>query len=136
MKKIRFSNQTELEIYNISGSDNSLTVEVLNGDSTELETLFSNPDNLSTIQYYVGTELMKGYAGYTQLQEHCKRMDRTISVDYATPDDSTESGFAEEKADISVITLVKPDRMDAIEAQTAQNAADIAYVAMESGVEL
>lgn len=136
MKKIRFSNQTELEIYNISGSDNSLTVEVLNGDSTELEKVFSNPVNLSTIQYYVGTELMKGYAGYTQLQEYCKRMDKTISVDYNTPDSSTESGFAEEKADISVITLVKPDRMDVIEAQTEQNTADIAYVAMESGVDL
>ena len=69
MKKIRFSDNTELEIYNISCSGNTLTVEVLNGNSTELETLFKDSDNLAVIQYYVGTELVKGYAGYTRLNE-------------------------------------------------------------------
>ena len=75
MKKIRFSDNTELEIYNISCSGNTLTVEVLNGKSTDLETLFKDSDNLAVIQYYVGTELVKGYAGYTQLQEYKKRID-------------------------------------------------------------
>ena len=42
MKKIRFTDKTELEIYNISCSGNTLTVEVLNGNSTDLETLFKD----------------------------------------------------------------------------------------------
>ena len=136
MKKIRFSDNTELEIYNISCSGNTLTVEILNGNSSDLETLFKDSDNLAVLQYYVGTELVKGYSGYTQLQEYKKRMDQTISTDYSTPDSSTESGFAEEKADISVITLVKPEKIDVVSDQTEQNAADIAYLAMESGVDL
>lgn len=136
MKKIRFSDNTELEIYNISCSGNTLTVEVLNGNSTDLETLFNDSDNLAVIQYYVGTELVKGYSGYTQLQKYEKRMNQTISTDYSTTDSSTESGFAEEKADISVITLTKPEKIEAVADKTEQNAADIAYLAMESGVDL
>ena len=136
MKKIRFSDNTELEIYNISCSGNTLTVEVLNGNSTDIETLFKDSDNLAVIQYYVGTELMKGYSGYTQLQKYEKRMDQTISTDYSTTDSSTESGFAEEKADISVITIVKPEKIETVADQTEQNAADIAFLAMESGVDL
>ena len=136
MKKIRFSDNTELEIYNISCSGNTLTVEILNGNSTDLETLFKDSDNLAVLQYYVGTELVKGYSGYTQLQKYEKRMNQTISTDYNTPDSSTESGFAEEKADISVITLVKPEKIEAVADKTEQNSADIAYLAMESGVDL
>ena len=136
MKKIRFSDNTELEIYNISCSGNTLTVEVLNGNSTDLETLFKDSDNLAVLQYYVGTELVKGYSGYTQMQKYEKRMNQTISTDYSTPDSSTESGFAEEKADISVITLIKPEKIEAVADKTEQNSADIAYLAMESGVDL
>lgn len=89
-------------------------MEVLNGNSTDLETLFKDSDNLAVLQYYVGTELMKGYSGYTQLQKYEKLMNQTISTDYSTTDSSTESGFAEEKADISVITLVKPEKIEAV----------------------
>ena len=63
-------------------------------------------------------------------------MNQTISTDYNTTDSSTESGFAEEKSDISVITLVKPEKIEAVADQTEQNAADIAFLAMESGVDL
>ena len=136
MKKIRFSDDTELEIYNISNSNNTLTIEVLNGNSTDLETLFSDSDNLSVIKYFVGTDLMKGYAGYTQLSEYKKMINQTISTDYNTTDSTTESGFAEKKADISTITLVKPAKIDSVSDQTEQNTADIAYLAMESGVDL
>lgn len=136
MKKIRLSNDTELEVYSISNSDNTLTINVLNGNSTDLETLFSDSDNLSVIKYFVGTDLMKGYAGYTQLSEYRKMMNQTISTDYNTTDPTTESGFAEEKADISTITLVKPLKIDTVSDQTDQNTADIAYLAMEMGADL
>ena len=136
MKKIRLKNDTELEIYNISNSNNTLTIEVLNGNSTDLEAMFSDSENLSVIKYFVGTDLMKGYAGYTQLSEYKKMMNQTISTDYNTTDSTTESGFAEEKADITTITLVKPAKIDTVSDQTEQNTADIAYLAMESGVDL
>ena len=136
MKKIRFSDNTELEVYDIFCSGNTLSVTVLNGSSAELEELFKNKDNLAVMKYFVGTDLLKGYAGYTELKKYEKQFGQTVSTDYDTPDTSTESGFAEAKADVSVITLAKPEKIETVADQTEQNAADIAYLAMESGVDL
>lgn len=136
MKKIRLNNLTEVEIYDISDTVDRLSISILNADSNAMEELFSNADNTSVIQYYVGTELMKGYAGYTELQGYNKKMNQTISTDYTTTDASTESGFVETKADIFSVTLTKPAQITIITTQVEQNTANIDYVAMETGVEL
>lgn len=136
MKKIRLLDQTELEVYNISDAGNTLSIDMLNVDSSAMEAVFSNSDNLSIIQYFVGSDLIKGYAGYTGLQRYQKNMGQTISIDYATPDSATESGFAEETADIFTVILIKPEKIEAVEALAEQNRADLDYIAMETGVEV
>lgn len=134
MKRIRLTNQTEIEVYNISDTKESLTVSFLNADSNSMEAVFLSAENLAVIQYFVGSDLMKGYAGFTKLQKYEKQMGVTISIDYATPDPSTESGFAETTVDILTITLIRPSRIVEVAAETAQNTADIDYIAMETGV--
>ncbi len=134
MKKIRLVDQTEIEIYNITQSGDTLHIDILNGNATSLETTFADADNLSVIQYYVDTDLMCAYAKFDQLQSYIKRMDQVLSVDYTTPDETTDSGFVETKADVLTITLAKLPKIVAVANQTDQNTADIDYIAMETGV--
>lgn len=136
MQKIRFADETELEIHNISNNGNTLTVDVLNGDSTAVEELMSAPERLAVIQYYAETDLLRAYAGYTVLDSYTKKMNQTISTDWTQTDPKTQSGFVEEKADILSVILIKPEMIDKIAGQVAQNTANIDYLSMETGIEL
>lgn len=134
MKKIRLVDQTEIEIYNITQSGDTLQIDILNGDATALEETFKDADNLSVIQYYVGEDLMIAYARFDQLQSYTKRMGQVLAVDYSIEDETTDSGFAETKADVFTVTLAKLPKIVAVADQTDQNTADIDYIAMETGV--
>ena len=134
MKKIRLVDQTEIEIYNITQSGDTLQIDILNGDATALEEIFKDADNLSVIQYYVGEDLMIAYASFDQLQSYAKKMNQVLAVDYTIEDETTDSGFAETKADVLTITLAKLPKIVAVASQTDQNTADIDYIAMETGV--
>lgn len=118
MKKIRFVDQTEVEIYNITQSGDTLQIDILNGDATALEETFSDVDNLAVIQYYVDADLMCAYAKFDQLQSYVKRMSQVLAVDYTTPDEITDSGFAETKADVLTVTLAKLPKIVAVANQT------------------
>lgn len=134
MKKIRLVDQTEIEIYNITQSGDTLQIDILNGDATALEETFKDADNLSVIQYYVEEDLMIAYARFDQLQSYTKRMGQVLAVDYTIEDETTDSGFAETKADVLTVTLAKLPKIVAVANQTDQNTADIDYIAMETGV--
>lgn len=134
MKKIRLVDQTEIEIYNITQSGDTLQIDILNGDATALEETFKDADNLSVIQYYVEEDLMIAYARFDQLQSYTKRMGQVLAVDYTIEDETTDSGFAETKADVLTVTLAKLPKIEAVEDQTEQCRADIDYIAMETGV--
>lgn len=134
MKKIRLKDSTELEIYNITDSGSILRIDVLNAVPTTIEQVFRNRDNLSTIRYFVETDLIKGYSGFTNLQEYTNKMSQLISVDYSALDNSTESGFVETRANIFTVTLKRVSELDRVEGQAEQNRADIDYIAMETGV--
>lgn len=134
MKKIRLVDQTEIEIYNITQSGDTLQIDILNGDATALEEIFKDADNLSVIQYYVGEDLMIAYARFDQLQSYAKKMNQVLAVDYTIEDETTDSGFAETKADVLTVTLAKLPKIEAVEDQTEQCRADIDYIAMETGV--
>lgn len=134
MKKIRLVDQTEIEIYNITQSGDTLQINILNGDATALEETFKDADNLSVIQYYVEEDLMIAYARFDQLQSYTKRMGQVLAVDYTIEDETTDSGFAETKADVLTVTLAKLPKIVAVANQTDQNTADIDYIAMETGV--
>lgn len=134
MKKIRLVDQTEIEIYNITQSGDTLQIDILNGDATALEETFKDADNLSVIQYYVEEDLMIAYARFDQLQSYTKRMGQVLAVDYTIEDETTDSGFAETKADVLTVTLAKLPKIESMEDQTKQCRADIDYIAMETGV--
>lgn len=134
MKKIRLVDQTEIEIYNITQSGDTLQIDILNGDATALEETFKDADNLSVIQYYVEEDLMIAYARFDQLQSYTKRMGQVLAVDYTIEDETTDSGFAETKADVLTVTLAKLPKIESVEDQTEQCRADIDYIAMETGV--
>lgn len=134
MKKIRLVDQTEIEIYNITQSGDTLQIDILNGDATALEETFKDADNLSVIQYYVEEDLMIAYARFDQLQSYTKRMGQVLAVDYTIDDETTDSGFAETKADVLTVTLAKLPKIVDVANQTDQNTADIDYIAMETGV--
>ena len=130
MKKIRFVDGTETEIYDISDSGKILSIQILNGDSNEMETKFSDKENLATIKYFVGTDLIKGYARYTNLTHCIKEKNKVISIDYETPDGETDSGFAEEKADVLTMYIAREENasLDALAAKVTKNTSDIAEV--------
>jgi hypothetical protein len=135
MKKIRLVDQTEIEVYNITQSGDTLQIDILNGDATALEETFRDSDNLAVIQYYVDADMMCAYAKFDQLQSYTKRMSQVLDVDYTTPpDESSDSGFAETKADVLTVTLAKLPKIVAVADLTEQNRADIDYIAMETGV--
>lgn len=134
MKKIRLVDQTEIEIYNITQSGDTLQIDILNGDATALEEIFKDADNLSVIKYYVGEDLMIAYARFDQLQSYAKKMNQVLAVDYTIEDETTDSGFAETKADVLTVTLAKLPKIESVEDQTEQCRADIDYIAMETGV--
>lgn len=134
MKKIRLVDQTEIEIYNITQSGDTLQIDILNGDATALEETFKDADNLSVIQYYVEEDLMIAYARFDQLQSYVKRMSQVLAVDYTIEDETTDGGFAETKADVLTVTLAKLPKIVDVANQTDQNTADIDYIAMETGV--
>ena len=105
MKKIRLVDGTEYEIYNISDTSDLLTISMLDADATAMEQAFSDASNLAIIQYYVGTDLMKAYARYSDLARYEKKIDQLMSIDYATVDDTTESGFAETRNDVLTLYI-------------------------------
>lgn len=131
MKKIRLANGSEYEIYYISESSGTLKISILDADSEAMEEVLRNADNTSVIQYYVGIDLMKGYARYTKLSKYEKLMDQLISIDYNTPDETTESGFSETHADILSIYLERVESdsaMDALAADVAELKTDVAAI--------
>ncbi len=150
MTKIRLVDGTEYEIYNKSDTETSLTIRILNADSTAMQTALTNKTNMAVIQYYVGTDLIKAYAGFVNLQWHRTLMDQTISIDYSAVDSTTASGFAETKANIFEAYITKTSAITTVSDKTnsnteqitdvsqtlAQTVADIDYIAMETGVTL
>ena len=95
MKKIVFKSGKELEIDGISQSGNSLHISVLSKDVASIIETFSNPDNTAVMRYYVGIDLMCGYAGFKKIARLEYTPNIVSSIDYTQEDKTTESGFAE-----------------------------------------
>lgn len=109
MKKIIFSDNTELEISNISDAGSDLKIEIESSDVNSIILKFhKNSAATEVMRFYVGIDLMKGYAGYTEMTNLQYVPHVTTSVDYETTDNTTESGFAETYADKTIVTMRKP----------------------------
>ena len=136
MNKIIFADNTEMQIANVTNSGDTLTVTVDTTDANSVITKFRSKAATSVMRYYSGIDLIRGYAGYTKMQDVRFEPDVVTNIDYATTDQTTESGFAEETADRCIVTMKKVYMIASVANQTAQNTANIDYLAMETGIEL
>lgn len=136
MNKIVFSNNTELEISNVTQSSDTLTVTVDTSDVNSVIEKFRDKSATSVMRYYSGTDLIRGYAGFTKLQDISFVPDVVVSTNYEIEDPTTESGFAEVTKDRCIVTMKKVSMLVSVAGQTAQNTANIDYLAMETGIEL
>ncbi|HJA65237.1 MAG TPA: hypothetical protein H9955_02900 [Candidatus Mediterraneibacter cottocaccae] len=109
MKKIIFSDNTDLEISNISETGNGLKIEIDSIDANSvIQKFYNNSAATGVMRYYVGIDLLRGYSGYTEMASLQYVPHVATSVDYETTDDTTESGFAETYADKITVTMQKP----------------------------
>lgn len=137
MNKIRFANDTEMEVSGVTQAGDILKIETDTADVNAV--IGSFRDNLaatSRMRYYVGTDLLRGYTGYTFLTGVEFTPDVVAGIDYETEDETTESGFAEIKVDKVTVIMRRVDKITQVAAVAEQLAANLDYVAMETGIEL
>ena len=106
-KRIRFTDLSELEIYNIIENGDSLQIQFKNATISDLIAKYKDSTNCEILQYYVGLVLTKAYSDYIVYVSAVETANVLLSVDYATIDETTGSGFAETRADIQAITIRK-----------------------------
>lgn len=119
MEKIKFNNETSLELHDISSTDTSLTFSVLDDVRNGLEEICKDAEKTEVIKMLsvndAGEETtLKGYAGYTNLVSMKTEYGVVTNIDYDTTDDTTESGFAEEVHDVTTVVLQKPSQIEAV----------------------
>lgn len=136
MNKIVFSNNTEIQVSDITQSGDILTITVDTLDANSVIEMFRDESTTSVMRYYIGTDLIRGYAGFTKLQNVSFVPDVVVGINYEVENVTTESGFAEETTDRCIVTMKKVSMLASVAGQTAQNTANIDYLAMEAGVEL
>lgn len=137
MNKIRFANDKEMEVSGVTQAGDTLRIETNTADVNAVVASFR--DNLaatSRMRYYVGTDLLRGYTGYTLLTGVEFTPDVVSGIDYETEDETTESGFAEIKEDKVTVIMRRVDKVTQVVAAAEQLAANLDYVAMETGIEL
>ena len=116
MEKIKFNDNTSLELHDISSTSEQLTFSVLDGVRDGLEEICKDAENTEVIKMISvndeGEETtLKGYAGYTNLVSMKTEYGVTTNIDYDTTDATTESGFAEEVHDVTSVVLQKPSQI-------------------------
>jgi len=136
MNKIVFSDNTEIQISNVTQSGDTLTITVDTPDVNAVIGKFRDRSATNVMRYYAELDLIRGYAGYTKLQGVLFAPDIVTDVDYTTEDPATESGFVERVTDRCIVTMKKVSMLASVAGQTAQNTANIDYLAMETGIEL
>lgn len=136
MNKIIFADNTEMQIADVTNSGDTLTVTVDTSDANSVINKFQSKAATSVMRYYAGTDLIRGYSGFTKMQDVRFEPDFVKNVDYTQTDQTTESGFVEYTTDRCIVTMKKVSMLVSVAGQAAQNTANIDYLAMEAGVEL
>lgn len=136
MNKIVFSDNSELQISNINQSGDTLTITVDTTDVNSVIERFRDQSATKVMRYYAEMDLIRGYAGYTKLQNVSFVPDVVVDINYEIEDPAAESGFAEQITDRCTVTMKKVSMLATVAGQTAQNTANIDYLAMETGIEL
>ncbi len=132
MNKIRFSDNTEIEVSGVTLAGDTLSIQIETSDLNTVRNAFKDkPLATNRMRYYVGTDLIRGYAGYTKLTGIEYQPDVVQEVDYSIEDDTTESGFVETVSDVVTVKMRK-----SVEATTAAvSALDTRVTSVEADVQ-
>lgn len=132
MHKIRFSNDTEIEVCGVSQAGDTLSIQIETSDLNAVREAFKDkPEATRRMRYYVGSDLLRGYAGYTKLSGITYQPDVVKDIDYSVEDDTTESGFAETVVDMVTVQMLKT----ADNASAAVSALDTRVTNVEADVQ-
>ena len=113
MEKIKFNNEVCLELHDISSTATLLTFSVLDDARNGLEELCKDAEKTSVIKLIAENEItLKGYAGYTNLVSMTTEYGVVTNIDYETTDGATESGFVEERHDVTTVVLEKHSQVE------------------------
>lgn len=114
MRKIVFKSGKELEIDGIVQSGKTLQISIKSSDTKSSDTksiidMFSNAENTAVMRYYVGTDLICGYAGFKKFVSLKYTPDVIASINYEQEDATTESGFVESHVAICTVHMEKAE---------------------------
>ena len=111
MKKIKFTNGNSFELQGYDSTQTQLNFRLYESDVNSMKEMLQDASNTSLIQIVDVNEdtqdekVLAAFKGYTNLSAISTEYGVVTSIDYATEDDSTESGFAEVKHDISKFSM-------------------------------
>ena len=109
MNTIVFKSGNELEIDGITQSGKSLQISIKSSDVKSIIGTFSDPENTAVMRYYVGIDLMCGYAGFKKFAGLEYTPDVISSINYEQEDATTESGFAESHVNVCTVHMEKAE---------------------------
>lgn len=107
MNKIRFANDTEMEVSGVTQAGDNLHISIETSGMDAVIAKFKDTSATAVMRYYVGADLLRGYAGYTVLGGITYTPGVLKDVDYNVVDPTTASGFAETKVDVCTVQLIK-----------------------------
>lgn len=109
MRKIVFKSGKELEIDGIVQSGKTLQISIKSSDTKSIIDMFSNAENTAVMRYYVGTDLICGYAGFKKFVSLEYTPDVIASINYEQEDATTESGFVESHVAVCTVHMEKAE---------------------------
>lgn len=118
MMKIKFLNGESFELQGYDSTQTQLNFRLYESDVNVMKDMLQDASNTSLIQIVDVNEethdekVLAAFKGYTNLSAISTEYGVVTSIDYATEDDSTESGFAEIKHDISKFSMTKASKVD------------------------
>ena len=118
MKKIVFKSGKELEIDGITQSGKSLQISIKSSDVKNIIDMFSDAANTAVMRYYIGLDLMCGYAGFKRFAGMEYTPDVISSINYEQEDTSPESGFVEVHVNVCTVHMEKVETVELPEGMT------------------
>lgn len=118
MKKIKFANGNSYELQGYDSTQTQLNFRLYESDVNAMKEMLQDASNTALIQIVDVNEetqdekVLAAFKGYTNLSAISTEYGVVTSNDYSTEDDSTESGFAEVKHDISKFSMTKASKVD------------------------
>lgn len=107
MRKIVFKSGKELEIDGITQSGKSLQISIKSSDVKNIIDMFSDAANTAVMRYYIGLDLICGYAGFKRFAGMEYTPDVIASINYEQEDATTESGFVESHVAVCTVHMEK-----------------------------